>query len=172
MMPNGYDLVLREHPAFQGMLDNRELKSLMKRYPFVKLLSSQTSLPEAINKAESVIIFNNTAFVDTILANKPVISLANGYFKGNNITNEINNLGDLREAFQKVINRDFVKDKSEKLKDLMIRQFNETYPDPTTDNSEIGKIETINQGIVLKLKRIIEVYGSLKNFSEKQNVNS
>ena len=167
MMPYGYDLVLREHPAFQGMLDNRELKSLMKKYPFVKLLSSQTSLPEAIKAAESVIIFNNTAFVDTILANKPVISLANGYFKGHNVTNEIINLRDLRETFQKVINRDFVEDKSEKLKDLMCRQFNETYPDPKTDNSEIGKIETINQGIEQKLKRIIEVYGSLENFSQK-----
>ena len=82
MMPYGYDLALREHPAFPGMLDHGRLVSLQRRHPHVKLVSSEVPLPDVMAGARGVLIINNTAFIDAILAGKPVISLGNGVFHG------------------------------------------------------------------------------------------
>lgn len=165
MMPFGYDLVLKEHPAFLGMLENSSLKSIIKKNKSVKLLSRQTSFPDAVKNCKGVIILNNTAFIESILAKKPVISLANGYFKGQGITEEVENLSEIRSIFQKIIEASEIEDKSEKLKEVMIKQFNETFPAP--DVEEYNKIELIHSGIFTKMKKIIEIYGSFKKYIEK-----
>ena len=164
MMPYGYDLALREHPAFPGMLDHSRLVSLQKRRPHVKLVSSDAPLPEVMTGARGVLIINNTAFIDAILAGKPVISLANGYFAGTGLTREVAHLRDLRGAFDELVRGMLDDDRRAQLVRIMSRLFQETFPGLEARYDD--KIETINDGIAAKLRRIEEVHGDFTRFRE------
>ena len=163
MVPYGYDLVLREHPAFLGMLDHGRLKGIQARHPHVRLVSSDVPFPEVLCRARGVLIINNTAFVDAILAGKPVISLAKGYFKGKGLTREVGPLRDLRQAFRELVTGQLDGDMRPKLEEVMSELFQETFPGPDVRHDD--KTAMINEGILAKLRRIRSVYGSLEAFA-------
>ena len=164
MMPYGYDLALREHPAFPGMLDHGRLVSLQRRHPHVKLVSSEVPLPDAMAGARGVLIINNTVFIDAILAGKPVISLANGYFSGTGLTREVSHLSDLRIALGELVRGMLDGNRREQLVHIMSMLIQETFPglDVQYDN----KVEAINDGIVTKMRRIRSMHGSFARFRE------
>ena len=162
MIPYGYDLALREHPAFPGMLDHDRLVSLQKRHTHVKLVSSDVPLPDVMVKARGVLIINNTAFIDAILAGKPVISLANGYFAGTGLTREVAHLRDLRVAFDELVRGRLDGDRKARLVHIVSRLFQETFPGLEIHYDE--KIRTINDGILTKLRRIQAVHGDFSRF--------
>lgn len=164
MMPYGYDLALREHPAFPGMLDYTRLVSLQKRHQHVKLVSSDVPLPNVMTKARGVLVINNTGFTDAILAGKPVISLANGYFAGTGLTREVASLRDLRIALDELVCGMLDDDRRGRLVHVMSMLFQETFPGLNIHYDE--KIETINDGILTKLRRIQAIHGDLTSFRE------
>ena len=162
MMPYGYDLALREHPAFPGMLDHGRLVSLQRRHPHVKLVSSDVPLPEVMAEARGVLIINNTAFIDAILSGKPVISLSNGYFTGTGLTREVAHLRDLRIALDELVRGMLDGDRRAQLVRTMSMLFQETFPGLEIRHDD--KIETINKGILAKLRRIEEIHGDFTSF--------
>ena len=164
MMPYGYDLALREHPAFPGMLDHGRLVSLQRRHPHVKLVSSEVPLPDVMAGARGVLIINNTAFIDAILAGKPVISLADGYFTGTGLTREVSHPRDLRIALGELVRGMLDGDRRAQLVHIMSMLFQETFPG--LDVRYDDKVETINDGIVTKMRRIREMHGSFARFCE------
>lgn len=162
LVPYGYDLALREHPAFPGMLDHRRMVDLQKRYPHVKLISSDASFQPIVAKACGVLIINNTAFVDAILAGKPVISLANGYFQGRGLTREIGHLQDLRQAFNDLVRGDLEAAGIASLASAMSDLLQETWPQPGTIVHD--KQMMITDGVLAKLQRIVDSYGDFEAF--------
>lgn len=163
MMPYGYDLALREHPAFPGMLDHARLVALQKRHPHVKLVSSDAPFPHVMAGARGVLVINNTAFIDSILAGKPSISLANGhFFAGTGLTREVAHLRELRVALGELVNGALDVDHGPRLIHVMGRLLQETFPGPDGPHHE--KIRAICDGILAKLRRIEAVYGSLEGF--------
>lgn len=164
MMPYGYDLVLREHPAFPGALDHARLVALQRRHPHVRLASSDAPFPDLVARACGILIINNTAFIDAILAGKPVISLANGYFAGTGLTREIAHLRELRAGLDELVRGVLDIDRRDRLVHVMSRLFQETFPGPDTHYHE--KIDTILDGMLAKLRRIEALHGSLPGFRE------
>lgn len=162
LMPFGYDLLVREHPAFLGMLDHGRLRSLRRRHPHVKIVSSDVPFPSVVKEATGVIIINNTAFVDAILAGKPTISLGNGYFQGKDLTIEVPQPRDLRAALGDLVRGRFDGDRRSRLADTMGQLFQETFPAP--DEHYDDKSLMISEGILLKLRRIHDLYGSFEAF--------
>ena len=162
MMPAGYDLLVREHPAYPGSLDHARFTGLRRRHPHVRLSSSDIPLHEVVARARGVLIINNTVFVDAILAGKPVLSLANGYFRGKGLTREIGHLSDLRRALDELVAGELDADHRPCLAEVMADLFQETFPGPDADYDD--KTGMICDGIVAKLRRIERVYGSLDAF--------
>ena len=164
MMPYGYDLALREHPAFPGMLDHDRLVSMQKRHPQVKLVSADVPLPDVMGGARGVLVINNTAFIDAILAGKPVISLANGYFTGTGLTREVAHLQDLRAALGELVRGMLDHDRRAKLVRAMCMLYQETFPGLEVRYDD--KMKTINDGILTKLRRIEAIHGDFSRFRE------
>jgi len=162
VMPAGYDLLVREHPAYPGSLDHARLAGLRRRHPHVRLVSSDIPLHDVVAKARGVLIINNTVFVDAILVGKPVLSLANGYFRGTGLTREIDQFSDLRQALNELVAGELDADRRPRLAEIMAALFQETYPAPDADYDD--KTGMICDGIVAKLQRIESVYGSLDAF--------
>ena len=164
MMPAGYDLLVREHPAYPGSLDHARFNGLRSRHPHVRLVSSDIPLHDLVAKARGVLIINNTVFVDAILVGKPVLSLANGYFRGTGLTREIDHLSDLRQALNELVAGELDADRRPRLAEIMSVLFQQTFPEPDANYDD--KIVMICDGIVAKLQRIKSVYRSLDAFRE------
>lgn len=161
MIPYGYDLVIREHPAFLGMLEHKRMVALQRRHPHVKIVSSDESFSEVVAKTEGVLIINNTAFVDSILLGKPVISLGNGYFQGRGLTREVAQLQDLRVAFGELLRGELDGDRSEALSAAMSELLKETWPGPNVVCND--KVLVVLEGMIEKLRRVREVKGDVKS---------
>lgn len=158
LVPYGMDLVLREHPAFVGSLDHDRLCSLQRRHPHVRLVSSDDPLPEVLSRAQAMMIINNTAFVDGVLLEKPVIALGDGYFKGHGLVCEIEYLQNLRRAFSDLRSGQLRPAPRGRLAEVMSRLYHETWPPPgVVDDDKVGVILT---GMRAKLRRLKEVHGS------------
>jgi hypothetical protein len=168
MMPYGLELVVREHPAFLGMLDHDRLRGLQRRHSHVRLVSSDVALPEVIRRAKAVLIINNTALVDAILAGKPVISFANGYFKGTGLTREVGQLQDLRSAFTELMDGKLDVDRHERLLAVQSRLFRETFPGPGIARTD--KARMINEAILSRLRTIRRTFGSLDAWCSQRHV--
>ena len=162
MIPIGYQFVIREHPSFPGMLDFQSFQKLLKKHKHLKLVSCEVPMTPLIKESRAVICINNTAFVESLLLSKPTITLSNGYFSNQGITEEISQLGDLREVLQKCISKKNKITSQIELESVMSELLKETFPEP--DSIYNNKILMINDGILAKLSRIISIYGSFENF--------
>ncbi len=162
MIPVGYQFVIREHPSFPGMLDFQSFQKLLKKHKHLKIVSCEVPMSPLIKKSKAVICINNTAFVESLLLFKPTITLSNGYFSNQGITEEISQLGDLREVLQKCINKKNKITTHIELESVMSELLKETFPAPDVIYND--KLLTINDGIITKLSRIIYIFGSFENF--------
>ena len=153
LTPYGTEFLIREHPSFPGMITSRTFRKLLQKEKNIKLVSASEDLDKVLKHCKGVLIINNTAFIDAIINEKPVISIGNGYFKGKNLTIEVENLIELRDAFNKILSNRFLPN-IETLKSVMIDQFYETYPGPgkKIDN----KLEVITKAIYLRIRKIMD----------------
>ncbi len=149
MLPHGMHLALREHPAFPGMLDHLRLSGLMKRQPAVVLPTADVSLPDLIRGAQAVLTINNTAFVDAILLGKPIISLGKGYYSGEDLTTEVNDLQDLEIRLAQLVAGQLPVAPRARLVAVMERLFRETTPGPQEVITD--KTQVILDGIAARL---------------------
>ena len=146
-LPENYTLVIREHPAYPGMLNRKELSLLLKKYKNVKFVSEKYSFFQMINKSKSVLIINNTSYFESILLGKPVIALGKGLFSGQNIVNEVNSFDKLYDT---IVNPT-IKPNKELLSNVLTSVYKETYPN-YEDKSNKTKIDLTIEGVMVKIK--------------------
>jgi hypothetical protein len=148
-IPLNHFLVIREHPAFPGMLNYFELRSLLNKKRNIKLISHKISFINILKNAKSLLIINNTSFLEANLMKIPIISLGKGVFSNQNITNEVIDFGDLSRVFINPSNVASIED----LKLFLSRWYLETYPVDNSDSEKINsKIDLVLNGILEKIK--------------------
>ena len=146
-LPENYTLVVREHPAYPGMLNRNELSILLKKYKNVKFVSEKYSFFEMIKRSKSVLIINNTSYFESILLGKPVIALGKGLFSGQNILNEVNSFDKLHDI---ILNPKVKPDKS-RLVEMLVKLYKETFPN-YKEKVLKSKIDYTIKGILTKIK--------------------
>lgn len=147
-IPLNHFLVIREHPAFPGMLNYFELRSLLSKKRNIKLISHSVSFIEVLKNAKSLLIINNTSFLEANILKIPVISIGKGVFSGQNITNEVIDFGDLSKAFINPTNAASVDD----FKFFLSRWYLETYPVVDSDTKKTkSKFDLVLNGIFEKI---------------------
>ena len=123
-IPLNHFLVIREHPAFPGMLNYFELRQLLEKKRNIKLVSHKLSFNQLLNKAKSLLIINNTSFLEANILQIPVIAIGKGVFSNQNIANEIVDFGDLSKVFANPTKVSSI----ENLKLFLFNWYSETYP--------------------------------------------
>ena len=146
-LPENYTLVIREHPAYPGMLNRKDLSILLKKYKNVKFVSEKYSFFEMINRSKSVLIINNTSYFESILMGKPVIAIGKGLFSGQDVVNEVNSFDKLYDT---IVNPKVKPDKSRLIK-MLVKLYKETFPN-YVDEVVKSKIDYTIEGILLKIK--------------------
>jgi hypothetical protein len=101
-LPQGHDLVLKEHPMSLGRNSIRLLRRLRQR-PNVRLVSPHTSSHELIRRAEAVVVISSTVGVEALLYEKPVLTLGRPYYSGFGVTLDVDSFAEIREQVAAVL---------------------------------------------------------------------
>ncbi len=94
-LPQGHDVVLKEHPMSLGRNSFRLLHRLRQR-PNVRLVNPYTNTHELIRRSEGVVVIGSTVGLEALLYDKPVLTLGDPYYAGFGVTLDIHSFADIQ----------------------------------------------------------------------------
>jgi hypothetical protein len=101
-LPQGHDLVLKEHPMSVGRNSIGLLRRLRKR-PNVRLVDPYTSTHELIRRSEAVAVISSTVGLEALLYEKPVLTLGEPYYAGFGVTLDLHSLSEIQSAVPELL---------------------------------------------------------------------
>ncbi|MGI8729035.1 MAG: hypothetical protein ACR2LK_03440 [Solirubrobacteraceae bacterium] len=96
-LPQGFDLVLKEHPVSLGRNSVGFLRRLVRR-PNVRLVDAYTSSHELIRRARAVAVISSTVGLEALLHGQPVLTIGRPFYSGYGVTLDVESFRELREA--------------------------------------------------------------------------
>jgi capsular polysaccharide biosynthesis protein len=101
-LPQGHDLVLKEHPMSLGRNSIRLLRRLHRRRN-VRLVDPYTNTHDLIQRAEAVAVIGSTVGLEALLYDKPVLTLGQPYYAGFGVTLDVNSFGEIKEKVPELL---------------------------------------------------------------------
>jgi hypothetical protein len=101
-LPQGYDVVLKEHPMSLGRNSIRLLRRLRQR-PNVRLVAPYTSSHDLIRDAAGVAVISSTVGLEALLYDKPVLTLGQPYYSGFGVTLDAGSLAEIRDLVPELL---------------------------------------------------------------------
>jgi hypothetical protein len=95
-LPQGHDLVLKEHPMSLGRNSIRLLRRLRQR-PNVRLVDPHTNTHALIERSEAVAVISSTVGLEALLYDKPVLTLGQPYYGGFGVTLDVGSFAEIRD---------------------------------------------------------------------------
>jgi hypothetical protein len=101
-LPQGYDLVLKEHPMSLGRNSIRLLRRLRSR-PNIRLVNPYTNTHELIRRAEAVAVISSTVGLEALLYDKPVLTLGQPYYGGFGDTLDVDSFAEIKDKIPELL---------------------------------------------------------------------
>src|SRR5439155_1506136 len=101
-LPQGYDLVLKEHPVSIGRNSVGMLRRLT-RFPNVRLVSPWISSHELMKRSRAVAVISSTVGIEALLYAKPVLTLGQPYWSGYGVTLDVGHFREIRYALPELL---------------------------------------------------------------------
>jgi Capsule polysaccharide biosynthesis protein len=101
-LPQGHDLVLKEHPMSLGRNSIRLLRRLRRR-PNVRLVDPYASTHELIRRSEAVAVIGSTVGLEALLYDKPVLTLGDPYYAGFGVTLDVDSFAELHDRVPELL---------------------------------------------------------------------
>jgi capsule polysaccharide export protein KpsC/LpsZ len=101
-LPQGHDLVLKEHPLSIGWNPVGMLRRLA-RAGNIRLVHPHTSSHELIRRSEAVAVIGSTVGLEALLYAKPVMTIGQPFYSGYGITLDVDSPRELREAVPELL---------------------------------------------------------------------
>ena len=101
-LPQGVDLLLKEHPMSVGRNPPALLRRLSRR-PNVRLVDPFTSSHELIRRAEAVAVISSTVGLEALLHGRPVLTCGQPFYAGYGVTVDVDSFRELPDAVTRVL---------------------------------------------------------------------
>jgi hypothetical protein len=101
-LPQGYDLVLKEHPLSIGRTPVGVLRRLARR-DNVRLVEPGMGSGELIERARAVVVISSTVGLEALLRVKPVLTLGRPFYSGYGFTLDIESFREIRTKVPEVL---------------------------------------------------------------------
>lgn len=137
VLPQGYDLVVKEHPRDVGRNPVAFLERVSSR-PNVRLVSASTSSHQLIQDAAAVVVIGSTVGVEALLYGTPVLTLGQPWYSGYGLTVDVDSFRVLPQGVGAVL--DFRPDHEQVLR-FLHAAWSRCYPgapagyDPSEENA-------------------------------------
>jgi Capsule polysaccharide biosynthesis protein len=115
MLPQGVDLVLKEHPVSIGRNPVSFLRRLTRREN-VHLVDPQMSSHELIRRSRAVVVISSTVGLEALLHGRPVLTMGQPFYSGYRVTVDVDSFRELPQSIQRVM--DFAPDRERTLQVL------------------------------------------------------
>jgi capsular polysaccharide biosynthesis protein len=102
MLPQGLNLVLKEHPVSIGRNPVSFLRRLVKREN-VHLVDPHTSSHELIRRSRAVIVISSTVGLEALLHGRPVLTMGQPFYAGYGVTVDVDSFRELGPAIARVL---------------------------------------------------------------------
>jgi hypothetical protein len=137
MLPQGVDLVLKEHPVSIGRNPVGFLRRLTRRKN-VHLVDPHVSSHELIRRARAVVVISSTVGLEALLHGQRVLTMGQPFYSGYGVTVDVDSFRELPEAVRRVL--DFEPDRERTL-EVLHAMMRSTVPgkpagvDPSPENA-------------------------------------
>jgi hypothetical protein len=101
-LPQGYDLVLKEHPMSVGRNSLGMLRRLT-RLENVRLLDPHTSSHKLIQDADGIAVISSTVGLEALMYAKPVLTLGQPFYSGYGVTLDVDSFREIRERVPELL---------------------------------------------------------------------
>jgi Capsule polysaccharide biosynthesis protein len=101
-LPQGHDLVLKEHPHSLGRNPVSMLRRL-SRLPNVHLVDPYASSHELMRSAQAMVVISSTVGLEALFYGKPVLTLGRPYYAGYGVTLDVESFRDIHSAVPAVL---------------------------------------------------------------------
>ena len=101
-LPQGYDLVLKEHPMSVGR-NSLALLRRLTRVENVRLLDPHTSSHELIRRAAGIAVISSTVGLEALMYARPVLTLGQPFYSGYGVTLDVDSFRELRERVPELL---------------------------------------------------------------------
>jgi len=123
-LPQGHDIVLKEHPHSLG----RNRVGMLRRLaalPNVRLVDPYTSSHELIRRARAVAVISSTVGIEALMYAKPVMTMGQPYYAGYGVTLDVDSFREIHDAVPALLH--FQPDR-ERILELLHAGMRSTYP--------------------------------------------
>jgi hypothetical protein len=101
-LPQGIDIVLKEHPRSLGRNPLSFLRRLARR-DNIRLVDPYASSHELIRDSAAVVVIGSTVGVEALLHGKPVLTLGQPWYGGYGVTVDVDSFREIRSAVLEVL---------------------------------------------------------------------
>ena len=101
-LPQGYDIVLKEHPMSVGR-NGLELLKRLRRIPNARLVDPYTSSHDLIKAAQAIVVISSTVGLEALMYDKPVLTMGQPFYGGYGVTVDIDSFREIRDKVPAVL---------------------------------------------------------------------
>jgi len=102
-IPQGYDLVVKEHPAQIGAIDPRWIRALARRYDTFVLLPPTMNNFEVLSRASAVVTVNSKSGAEALMLGTPVVVTGDAFYTTCPLVVRADGLGDAPRALRRAL---------------------------------------------------------------------
>ncbi len=128
VLPAGFNLLIKEHPASIGGYRRDQLAPLLDAHPNLKILHPSTSSYDVLEAARAVVTINSKVGAEALMFGKPVIALGDSFYSASGLVQKASGLKDLEARVSATLRHDVATFKNEKLVDFFSRLWRESVP--------------------------------------------
>ena len=101
-LPQGHELVIKEHPLSIGRNSIGLIHRLTRR-PNIRLVEPRTSSHELIRRARAIVVISSTVGLEALLYGRPVLTLGQPFYSGYGVTLDVDSFRELRPKVTEVL---------------------------------------------------------------------
>lgn len=126
IIPYGYKLYIKEHPASIGGHSFFVLRKILKQNSNIVLIHSKTNSYDLIKNAALVVSLNSKVGFEAIMQGKKVVVAGDAFYKGKGVTYDVNDLSELESMIAHALNSELQPKK--KIIEFLIKVYKWSYP--------------------------------------------
>lgn len=101
-LPQGHDIVLKEHPMSVGR-NSLALLRRLRRIPNARLVNPYSNSHDLMQRAKAIVVISSTVGLEALLYGKPVLTMGQPFYGGYGVTLDIDSFREIREKVPAIL---------------------------------------------------------------------
>lgn len=144
VLPFGYLVVTKEHPATEGGFRSSELRDLIKKNSNLRILKSKINAYDIVEKSECVVTVNSKVGYEALTKNKEVVVLGNAHYRESGLVWKIEKLSDCEEVLREILLNQKKKNISNNRLKFFSRVWRSSYSSELYNNDNNNVVKFVN----------------------------